>query len=103
MSAPNEISIDARQELFPDDLSVLNRVNADFGQFPAPFRLLVCHISVVLHDKTIVPNEWLARLEAVHLHRVDPPIDFAADAFFSACLRRTTAGAVCFHAYDVVV
>src|ERR1700693_1664258 len=101
--ATREISIDSRQELFADDLSVLNRINAHFGQFPALFRLLVRNVSVVLNDESIVSNERSAGIEAMDFHRVDPPIDFAANAVFSACLRRTAAGAVCFHANDVVV
>src|SRR5438046_5140663 len=96
-----ELQSDARQKFFPGDLSVLDGVNADFGQLPALFRLLVCHISVVLHDESIVPHERFAGLEAMHFHRVDPPIDFAADPFFSARFRRTAAGAVCFHTDDV--
>src|SRR2546430_3358758 len=41
--------------------------------------------------------------EAMGLHRVDPPIDFATHAFLSARLRRTVRASVSFNANNVVV
>jgi hypothetical protein len=80
-------NLDARQEFFANDFAVLDSVNADFGHFPTLFGFLIRHIGVVLHNKPIVRDERSLRIESVHLHRVDPPIDFAADTWLAARFR----------------
>src|SRR5207253_11297232 len=92
-----------RQKLFADNLPVFHRVNADLGQLKSLFRILVRYVSVVLHDKPIVRDEWSIRCKAMDLHCLQPPIDFAAHGVFSAEFRRTAVLRACFHAYDIFV
>ena len=97
------MSIDARKELFADDLSILHCVNADFGQFSPLFRILVGNVRIVLHDESIVRDEWVTGSKTVNFHCVHPPVDFAADTLFPARFRRAAAHAKGFYAHNVVV
>jgi hypothetical protein len=65
--------------------------------------LLVRDIRIELHDESIVRNEGSVRIEAMNLHPIDPPIDFAADALLATRLRRAATHAERFNAHDVVV
>jgi hypothetical protein len=95
--------VDLNQTRGKNSSRTIYRVNADFRHLPALFGFLVTHVSVVLNDESVVRDEWSMRIEAVHLHRVHPPIDLAAHAFLAARLWRAAAHAVSFHTDNIVV
>src|SRR5205085_4353605 len=76
-----------RQKFFANNLPVFHCVNADLGQLKSLFRVLLGHISVVLHDEPVMRDEWSFRDEAVNLHGIEPPIYFPAHLIDAAFLR----------------
>src|SRR6476661_3612399 len=50
-----------RQELFTDDLTVFQRINANLGQLKSLFRVLLGHISLVLYYEPVMRDEWSFR------------------------------------------
>src|SRR5262249_12585548 len=102
LESPSVFRSNSRQEFLAHDPSVFYGVNADLGHFSPFLRLFVRHLGVVLHDEAIVADKRVAGIEAMDVHRVHPPVDFAAHAFFAACLGRL-AHTVGFHALDVII